>query len=151
MNGPVKKHSIGIGLGWLEIASAIAGLVVVLGLAIESGPELWQAFRTWTWPTRAAIGGTVITLGVFAEVAIGIFLARSAKAAKLEANAAIAEANERAAKADLARVRLERWFARRDISDEERDAIAAKLSGSQANELSPALFPRSMNRLSSLA
>jgi hypothetical protein len=148
MNGPIKKQSIGLGLGVLEVVTTFAGLLVVIGLIVESGPELWQAVITRVWPARTVVGGTVITVGVFAEVAVGIFIARRAKAAELEASVAIADAAERAANAEqaaaeanLARVRLERWISRRDISDDERNAIAAKLSNFAGQRIVIAAFP----------
>jgi hypothetical protein len=147
MKGPTKKPNR-IRLGWLERFITLAGLLVVLGVWMESGRELSQAIMSRTWPRQEAVGGALVVIGVFAEVAIGLFIARSAKQAELRANEEIAESRDRVAKAEqataeanLARVRLERWVARRDISDEERNAIAAKLSRFAGQRIIIGAFP----------
>ena len=100
MNGPVKKDRIRLGLDGLEIALLLAGALVVVGLLIESGPEIWHSFLNRAPPERAVVGGALVALGVFAEVAIGVFISRSAKREKIESDSAIAATNERSAKAE---------------------------------------------------
>ena len=148
MKDPARKQSIGSGLRWLEVITTLAGLIVVLGLLIESGPELRQAVETQIWPAREVLGGAVITVGVFAEVALGIFIARSAKRAELKASIAIAEADERAAKAEqaaaeanLARVKIEEHLAWRTITDEQRASLVQQLSGFAGQQISISIWP----------
>jgi len=109
MNGPTKKPKIGLGLEPLESAIVFAGLVVVFGLYLESGPDWAQAAKNHAWPARPITGTALVALGVFAEVAIGLFIARSAKRAQLQAEELIslaekatAEANERTANLQMA-------------------------------------------------
>lgn len=143
MKGPIRKHrKVGFGLDGLEVATFFAGLLVVTGLLMESGPEAWVAIIKRVWPHREITGNVLVTIGVFAEVAIGLFIARSAKRAQLQAEAQIAEVTERASKAEeraalaeqaaaeanLARVQLERQLARREIPAKDRDVIAKRLS-----------------------
>src|SRR5689334_4870763 len=106
MNGPIRKPKIGLGLGALELWSIGFGLIVVAGVLLESGPEFWQSVRHWKIPSRVAIGGAMVALGVFGEVAIGVFIARSAKREQVESSERISEAvkatadaNDRAAQA----------------------------------------------------
>jgi hypothetical protein len=91
MNGLSKKPGMGLGLEPLEIGTFFAGLVVVVGLYLESGPDWANALASHKWPARPIEGTALVALGVFAEVAIGIFIARSAKRAQLQAEHTIAE------------------------------------------------------------
>jgi uncharacterized protein YjeT (DUF2065 family) len=94
MKGPISKDiKVGFGLDGLEVATFIAGVLVVVGLLMESGPEAWTAIIRHMWPHREIAGNALVTIGVFAEVAIGLFIARSAKRAQLQAEAKIAELN----------------------------------------------------------
>jgi hypothetical protein len=94
MKGPISKEiKVGFGLDALEVATFFAGLLVVIGLLMESGPEAWTAMINRMWPHREVTGNALVTIGVFAEVAIGLFIARSAKRAQLLAEAQIAELN----------------------------------------------------------
>jgi len=96
-----------LGIDPLEFWSAFAGFVVFVGLGLESGPEIWKAIVTRTLPSRADIGSVLVAFGVFAEVVIGIAIARKSKMAEIEANDRIAELKKRAAEAELARARIE--------------------------------------------
>jgi hypothetical protein len=92
--GPISKDiKVGFGLDALEVATFFAGLLVVIGLLMESGPEAWTAIINRIWPHREVTGTALVTIGVFAEVAIGLFIARSAKRAQVSAEAQIAELN----------------------------------------------------------
>src|ERR1022692_4686858 len=71
MKGPIKRQIAG--LGWLELGLTLAGLTVVSGLLVESGPELWDALVSQSWPARGVTGGVVVTIGVLAEVIIGAY------------------------------------------------------------------------------
>jgi|ERR1017187_5526198 hypothetical protein len=137
MKGPIKKHIVG--LGWLELGLALAGLAVVFGLMVESGPELWDALMTNVWPARGVLGGVVVTIGVLAEVIIGVLIAQEARHKEREANLEIAAANDRAAKAEqgaaeanLARAKLESQLLRsigpRTIAPEQGEHIVSKLN-----------------------
>lgn len=103
MKGRISNDTkIGFGIGGLEVATLFAGLLVVIGLLMESGPDAWVAIVTQVWPHREVSGNVLVTIGVFAEVSIGVFIARSAKRAEILAGTAIAEANERAGEANRA-------------------------------------------------
>jgi hypothetical protein len=98
MNGPTKKPKIGLGLGWLELITTLAGFAVVVGLWKESGHEWKIAWDHWSWahpvwPTNSAQGSALVAIGVFVEVSLGIFAARSAKVAEIESREKIAELN----------------------------------------------------------
>jgi hypothetical protein len=106
MKDPINKPKIGLGLEPLEVATVFAGLVVVFGLYLESGPDWTKSAKRHVWPERPVTGTALVALGVFAEVAIGLFIARRAKRTQLEAEQRIslaeratADANERAAQA----------------------------------------------------
>jgi len=148
MNGPIRKPKIGLGLGALELWSIGFGLIVVAGVLLESGPEFWQSVRHWKIPSRVAIGGAMVALGVFGEVAIGVFIARSAKREQVESSERISEAvkatadaNDRAAQAldratkaeqataeaNLARVKIEQRMQPRHLDAEGRKALLGLL------------------------
>lgn len=64
MKGPISKDiKIGFGLDGLEIATFFAGLLVVLGLLVESGPEAWTAAISHVWPRREIAGNALVTIG----------------------------------------------------------------------------------------
>jgi hypothetical protein len=138
MNGPIKKAKAGFGMGFLELATAISGLVVVIGLVLESVLEVERTVSKHFWPTRTLWGSILVAFGVFAEVAIGIFIARSSRREQIEANERIAEANERAAKAEqatadanLAHTKLEAKLRRRTenrrLTPEEEQTVIKTL------------------------
>src|SRR5258708_9923383 len=77
--GEMKRENLSRWIGRLDIASAIAGFIVVIGLVVEDGPELLKSFVTKTWPPRAIIGALLVTLGVLAEVVVAVTIARIAK------------------------------------------------------------------------
>jgi hypothetical protein len=155
MKGPISKDiRVGFGLDGLEVATFFAGLLVVIGLLMESGPEAWTAIMQRLWPHREVTGNALVTIGVFAEVAIGLFIARSAKRAQVLAEAQIAEVTERASKAEeraalaekaaaeanLARAKLEQRMAARTISDSERREIVKFLSASAGKTVDIVVF-----------
>lgn len=136
MKGPINKdRKIAFGLDGLEVASIFAGLLVVLGLLMESGPEVWQNIMNRVWPQRGLVGGALVTLGVFAEVAIGVFIARAGKRAQSEAGERIALAEKTTAEANLARFKLEALVTRRTIS--------RRLSREEEEQVTEALRPYS--------
>ena len=96
----MNKDRIGLGLDGLDVASVIAGTFVVIGLLYESGPEMWRSIVNRTTPGRDVVGGALVALGVFAEVAIGFFISRKAKREKNESDSVISAANERVAEAE---------------------------------------------------
>src|SRR4051812_13375972 len=147
MKGPTKKPRR-IRLGWLERFTTLAGLLVVLGVWMESGRELSWAIISRTWPRQEAVGGALVAIGVFAEVAIGLFIARSAKRAELKAKKEIAEANDRAALAEklaadanLARIRLERELTPRSLSRGDFEVIKRELSKFAGQVINIRVFP----------
>ncbi len=117
-----------------EIVTTLAGLLVVLGLVIESGPELSTAFVHHIWPPRPVEGGALITVGVFVEVAVGLFLARQAKKQEILAISQITEARERAAIANRRAAELTARLQPRSLTLEQQRQIGEalrSLSGSK--------------------
>jgi hypothetical protein len=99
-----------IGLEW---AVAVAGGIVVLGLLVEDGPELWQSIATWTRPARVTTGGLLVTAGVFSEVLFAFLAGQVARRIDAIADADTAEirreaaaANERASQNEIEAARL---------------------------------------------
>jgi hypothetical protein len=134
MKGPISKDiKVGFGLDGLEVATFFAGLLVVIGLIMESGPDAWTAAIKHVWPHREVTGNVLVTIGVFGEVAIGLFIARSAKRAELLAHAQIAELNAEIAQlnAETERLRKENnemalLWSYRSIGDIEEFASAMR-------------------------
>ena len=94
MKGPINKASKAIVWpGWLEFVSVLFGLMVVAGLAMESGPDIMALLRRHVPLPRSLRGEALVTIGVFGEVAIGLFIARSAKRQEMESATRIAELN----------------------------------------------------------
>ena len=83
---------------WLERGIWFAGGFVVAGLLMESGPDVGAAFAKHELPKAGTVGGSLVTIGVAAEVILGIFLAKVARRAQAIADATIAETHERAAR-----------------------------------------------------
>jgi hypothetical protein len=134
MSGPIKKPKIGFGIGWLEFLTAIAGLIVVLGLWKESWSEWAQALRncSWPfddchWPSNNVQGSLLVAIGVFAEVTIGIFIARSSKREQIESATRIAELGERAAKAEQSAAETLERATKAEQSAAEANLARAKL------------------------
>jgi hypothetical protein len=96
MSDPANKRKRELWMGGWEIAEAAAGLIVFAGLALEIGPEAWGYFITWTLLPREIFGSALVAIGVFAEVAIALRIARSAKQQERESNERIAELNAEA-------------------------------------------------------
>ena len=111
MKGPITKAKLGLRIGALEIASTMAGLIVVVGLLIESGREVHRAWTAGAWPSRELWGGILVALGVFAEVTIGIFQERASKRERIASEERIAEAEMATAEANLARAKIEERLA----------------------------------------
>ncbi len=131
----MKKAKFKFPIDPLEGWSAVAGLIVFIGLGLEIGPEAWGYFVTWYQPPRELFGSALVAIGVFAEVAIGIFIARSSKREQIKSEAAISAANERAAKAEqlaaeanLARVKLEQRMKPRNLYGPGRANLKAVLA-----------------------
>jgi hypothetical protein len=74
-------------------------LVVVFGLVVEYFPELTAACIARHRPEAGAMGGILVTLGVFAEVVIGVFIARASRRIKQRADFLVADARIKAADA----------------------------------------------------
>lgn len=132
MSGPIKNaRSPGERAEWWERWGLGAGLVVVIGLLIESGPDLAHSIIRHEWPSRATIGNLIVVLGVGGEVIFSWRAVRAAREAELDAARDIAATNERAARAldraakaekdaaeaNLARVRIENKFKVRKLSE----------------------------------
>src|SRR5258708_30294325 len=103
MNGPSNKAlRVKLWPGWLELVSILFGSIVVVGLATESGPDIVALLLHHVPLPRSLIGEAIVTIGVFGEVAISLFIARSAKRQEIESATLIAELGERAAIAEQA-------------------------------------------------
>ncbi len=114
--GGINKEKLSQYIEWLELALVVAGGIVVIGLIVEDGPELWRSLLTRTRPSRAAVGDLVVTVGVFSEVLIAFVIARVARRIDLYAEADTAKALERAAQAEVRAAEANR------IAEEERTA-----------------------------
>jgi hypothetical protein len=99
--GGINKEKLSQYIEYLELALIVAGGIVVIGLIVEDGPELWHSLLTWTRPPRAALGDLLVTVGVFFEVLIAFVIARVARRIDAYAEADTAKALERAAQAEL--------------------------------------------------
>jgi hypothetical protein len=137
MKGPISNESkISFWPGWLESVSVLFGLLVVAGLLTESGDEIWDFFVLRHAPlSKKLLGEFLVTVGVFGEVAMGVFIARSAKRQELKSAKEISAANERAAvaqqtaaEANLARVKIEERLAPRKLSEDAIADLVAVLS-----------------------
>lgn len=113
-----------------EVALLIAGAIVVAGLLMEDGPSIWRAAVTRKWPAREVTGGLLVTLGVLLEVVIAFVIAQIAKRIDSIADAKVAEALERAAKAEkdaaeanLARAQIEQRMSARSLGVAERKEL----------------------------
>jgi hypothetical protein len=141
MNGPSnsERDVLDTALVWLERGLILAGGMVVVGLLMESGPEMAIALQKHHFPNRGVLGGALVTMGVFAEVVLGILITQKSHRVQDLADASIAKANERAvqaaketAEANLARVKLEAKLVRRTtsrlLSAEEEEILTKSLS-----------------------
>lgn len=137
MNGPANKErqQLDVALTWLERWLIFAGCLVVGGVLLESGPDIFSALQKRELPTWVAMGGAVVALGVAAEVILGIFITKKSHRVQELADSSIAEANERAAKAHEAAAELE-LLAERERSArleiEESLAPRTLVSGNEA-------------------
>jgi hypothetical protein len=127
MSGPIKnaKTPGELAESW-ERWALTAGLVVVIGLLIESGPELVHSIICREWPAHTTSGNLIVVLGVAGEVIFSWRAVRAARRAELEAERNIVEIRERtanaekdAAEANLARVRIEEALFKPHILDEK--------------------------------
>lgn len=118
MNGVTnsEREKLDARLRWLERGLGVAGGLVVLGLAVEYGPEITESLVKHQPPSRDAVGGLLITIGVLVEVVLGLFISSAAKRVQMLADSTIAETNERAKNVDLARAKLETNVIRRTAS-----------------------------------
>jgi hypothetical protein len=162
----VSKEKLNQYIDYLELALVGAGIAVFIGLIVEDGPELWHSLITRTWPSRAALGDLLVTVGVFCEVLIAFVIARIARRIDAYGEADTATALERAAHADeraaeanrlteqerLARVKLEAEL-RNQVEDEriarfemeesllrQREAINRKFQRTGNRTLDPVAF-----------
>jgi hypothetical protein len=136
MSGPSKsdREILGKRLESHERWAEVFGWAVGGGLVIEYGKEIVDCFVNWHRPSLALVGAVLVTAGVFGEVFFSRLTVHTSRKLQERADSDIAQANERAARAEqasaeanLARVRLERQIAGRDIASDERNEIAEKL------------------------
>jgi hypothetical protein len=116
MNGPIKSDSNeqGSRFDWMESGIVFAGVLVVVGLLMESWPEIRSAAIEGRFPRLSVTGGIIVTVGVLIEVVLGIFITQRANRIQSESNeraanalARAGKAEQAAAEANLARVRIE--------------------------------------------
>jgi hypothetical protein len=136
-----NKEKLGSYIDRLEIALTLAGVIVVSGLLVEDGPDLWAAITERRFPPWGVIGGLLVSIGVLFEVVIAFVIARIAKridalsSAEVEntrrdASAAIeraAKAEQAAAEADLARARIEEQLYKPHALNEQQIAELSDL------------------------
>jgi hypothetical protein len=134
MNGPSKSdiEQPGKHFDWMECGIIFAGVLVVVGLLLESWPELKLAVCERRFPNVTVTGGIIVTVGVLLEVVLGIFITQRANRAQSEANERVARAEQATAEANLARVKLETTLLRRTLhrylDTEEEKELAKALS-----------------------
>ena len=135
MSGPTKNDSFADKAELREKFALGAGLIVVLGLLLESGPEIAKSILDLTWPKREICGGVLVTIGVGFEVFFSWQALNLARKAEFEAELLISQANERAAQAEklaaeanLERIKLEIRLADRRVSDDQVLALGSALS-----------------------
>jgi hypothetical protein len=152
MSGPNKKATtLGERAESMERWSLRAGLVVVIGLLVESGPELAHSLIYLEWPSLGVVGNVVVVLGVAGEVLFSWRAVRAARKAELEAEqtvvtlqARIAEADERTANLRIAvadalerQATAEQLLADLRLDQGPRAAIFDKLKFAGALDLGP--------------
>jgi len=132
MNGPSNNAKEGKGFDWLECGIVFAGALVVIGLFMESWPELKSAIIEHRFPKLTVTGGVIVTIGVLIEVILGIFITQRASRAQSEAIERVAKAEQAMAEANLARAKLETAFVRRttrrQFNQEEEAELVRALS-----------------------
>jgi hypothetical protein len=74
MKAPNKSdiEKKGTHFDWLECGIVFAGALVVMGLFMESWPEIKLATSERRLPNLIVTGGVIVTLGVLIEVVLGI-------------------------------------------------------------------------------
>jgi hypothetical protein len=144
MSGPNRKpRNAGERAEFLEKLAVRAALVVVVGLLVESGPDLARAIRKGVLPSREVQGNVLVTLAVAAEALLGWRALIAARKAEIEAEKRIAEANERAEQLRLARIRLEADLSHRRLTKEQAEEIVSKLSEFRGQEITLGNAPSS--------
>lgn len=132
MNGPIKSENNKqeSGFDWMESGIIFAGVLVVLGLLMESWPELRLAWSEGRFPKLPVTGGIIVTVGVLTEVLLGIFITQRANRVQSRANERIsiaekatAEAQERTAnlQIEIADARERQAEAEQTIADLRRN------------------------------
>jgi hypothetical protein len=128
---------------WLEIFTAL----VVVGLIVEYGPEIFIDIVEKKPPSSGLVGGLLITIGVAGELLIG-FRANRKEAELREVNdLIIAEANERAARAEqsaaeatLARVKIEEKLAPRKLTEAARADLVEALAPFEGRKVDVVIY-----------
>jgi hypothetical protein len=93
--------------------------MVVGGLLIEEWRELSAAYHEHRRPSRETTGNIVVTFGVLLEVVIAGVIARLSRKSEKIADREIAELNDRAAQAELARAKIEQRMSARALTAED--------------------------------
>lgn len=132
MGRPIKteREKLDHQLEWFERWIVISGFAVAAGVFTEIGPKVFKR-----QVDSEVIGAAIVILGVAAEVILAFLASRKssriqeiADAETAAANQRAAEALERAANADLARVRLENKFQSRVLKEGTGAKLAEEVS-----------------------
>ncbi len=107
--------------------AVIAAVAVIVGLLIESGPELGRAAVKGVLPSREVQGNVLVTLGVAAETFLGWRALKWARKAEVDAEDRVATAEKLAAEANLERIRLEERMADRRVTAEQHNTLVNEL------------------------
>ena len=113
----------------MEIGIVFAGFLVVVGLLMESWPEINAAIIEGRLPNLTVTGGVIVTVGVLIEVVLGIFITQRANRTQAEANDRVALAQRAAAEANERAATLEKGIAdaRERAATLEVEAASLKL------------------------
>lgn len=139
--GGINKEKLRQYIEYLELALIVAGGIVVIGLIVEDGPDLWHSLLTWTRPSRVALGDLLVTVGVFLEVLIAFVIARVARRIDAYAEADTAKALERAAQAEVRAAE-----ANRIVEQERSERFEAEESQLELRAFMNRTFQRTGNR-----
>jgi hypothetical protein len=127
MSGPTNKaNNPGERAERFEHLALWAGLIVFVGLLVESGPELSHSIITLECPPRGVLGSFLVAIGVFAEVLFSWRAVNEARKADLESEQRVVELG-----AETERLRKENnefaaLLSYRNIGDPQELAYAMK-------------------------
>ncbi|HEY7335446.1 MAG TPA: hypothetical protein VH639_11225 [Bryobacteraceae bacterium] len=114
---------------------------------MESGSEIWHSIAAHKWPRNPTIGSILVTVGVFFEVTLSIFIARGAKRSEIESSQTISELNQEterlrkeAAEANLAQAKIEQRMKPRMVLGPESERFRPLLDSHAGKDLDIMVF-----------